>query len=193
MGRTAGRARPLSLARRLLSRSLPDRAEDQPVAHGDRAAALHARVRSGRGLGGLESVRCRAFVRELRLHRLRLALPRLLSQESRDRRLLDRAAAPDRLPARLWHRARAEALAARAVHAGRAAVLDVVSDPHLCVDQHPPARRPAEPGPARLAHRRRTARVAFDRYGGLHRHRLFLSPVHGAAASTRRWKRWTRR
>ena len=33
---------------------------------------------------------------------------------------------------------------------GRAAVLDIVPDPHLCLDQYPPARRPAEPGPACL-------------------------------------------
>ena len=31
------------------------------------------------------------------------------------------------------------------------------------------------------AHCRRAAGVAFDRYGGLYRHRLFLSAVHGAA------------
>ena len=38
--------------------------------------------------------------------------------------------------ARLWHCARAKAVAAGAVHAGSAAVLDLVPDPHLCLDQH---------------------------------------------------------
>ena len=37
------------------------------------------------------------------------------------------------------------------------------------------------------------AGVARDRHRGLYRHRLFLPAVHGAAASTRRSRRWTRR
>src|SRR3954447_18212122 len=154
MGGTAGGARPLPLAPRLLPRSLPDRDEDQPVADGDRAAALHASVRTGRRLGGFESFRRWPVIRKLRLPRFRLALSVLVSQESRSRRVLNSASAPDRLSARLRHRARAEALAACAVRPGRAAVLDVVSDPYLCVGEHPPARWSAEPGPARFGYRR---------------------------------------
>ena len=101
----------------------------------------------GRGLGGSEGVRRRAVVRQLRVHRVRLALPRLLSQEPRDRR----AARPLLLLLIGFPLAYGMARAPRrwqprAVRAGRAAVLDVVSDPHLCLDQHPSARRPAQPG-----------------------------------------------
>ena len=52
-------------------------------------------------------------------------------------------------PDRLRHGARAAALAGRAVHADRAAVLDVVPDPRLCLDDDPPARRTAQSGAAR--------------------------------------------
>src|SRR4029078_5885247 len=97
----------------------------------ERAAPLHASFRSGRGLGGFESVRRRLVVRKLRLHRFRLALSFLVPQESRNRRILNGDAAPYRLSALLRYRARAAALAACAVRAGRAAILDVVPDPHL--------------------------------------------------------------
>src|SRR6266851_4291067 len=181
MGRAAHRARPLSLARRVLPRPVPDRPEDQPVAHGGRAAALRARARSGRRLGRSARLPRRAVVRELRVHRLRLALSRLLSQEPRSRRGLDAAAAPDRFSARLRHRAGASSLAAGTVHAGRAAVLDVVPHSHLRLGQYSPAQRSAQPGPAHVAHRRRAADMALHRYRGLYRHGLFLSAVHGAA------------
>ena len=46
LGRAARGARPLSLARALLPRAVPDRAQDQPVAARDRAAALRSRARS---------------------------------------------------------------------------------------------------------------------------------------------------
>ena len=62
---------------------------------------------------------------------------------------LDRASAAHRLPDRLRHGAGAAAPAAAAVHAGGAAVLDLVPDPHLCLGEHPAARRPAQSGAAR--------------------------------------------
>jgi hypothetical protein len=45
----------------------------------------------------------------------------------------------DRLSHRLWHGAVAEALAGGGAGAGDPAVLDLVPDPHLRLDQHPPA------------------------------------------------------
>ena len=55
------------------------------------------------------------------------------------RRVLDPDAAADRLPHRLWHGAAAAALAGHRDDAGDRAVLDLVPDPHLCLDQHPAA------------------------------------------------------
>ena len=51
-GRRLAIAHPGALARRVLPRAVPDRAEDQPVADGDRAAALCAGARSRRRLAG---------------------------------------------------------------------------------------------------------------------------------------------
>ncbi len=51
-----------------------------------------------------------------------------------------------RLPDRLRHGAAAAALAAACDDAGHRAVLDLVPYPHLCVDEHPAARRHAEQG-----------------------------------------------
>src|SRR4026208_1217359 len=73
------------LARRVLCRSLPDRVQDQPVADGDRAAALWAGGRAGRRLAGPAGLRGRAVVRQLQDARLRLALSDVLSAEPRDR------------------------------------------------------------------------------------------------------------
>ena len=73
------------------------------------------------------------------------------------------------------------AAAADPGHAGGAAVLDRVPDPHLCLGQHPAARGPAQRGAAGARHRRRAADMACDRHRGLYRHRLFLSAVHDPA------------
>ena len=66
--------------------------------------------------------------------------------------------------------------------AGHRAVLDLVSDPHLCLDQHPAARRPAEQNPAGAASGVFAGGVALDRHGDVSRHRLLLSAVHDPAA-----------
>jgi hypothetical protein len=55
------------------------------------------------------------------------------------RRGLDLDPAVDRLSHRLRHGAAAAALAERRDDAGDRAVLDLVPDPHLCLDQHPAA------------------------------------------------------
>ena len=60
----------------------------------------------------------------------------VLCEEPGDRRVLDAAAARHRLSDRLRHHAHAAALAGRAGPAGHAAVLDLVSHPHLCLDEH---------------------------------------------------------
>ena len=52
---------------------------------------------------------------------------------------LDLDPAADRLSHRLWHGAAAAALAGDRDDAGDRAVLDLVPDPHLCLDQHPAA------------------------------------------------------
>src|SRR5215813_7527880 len=144
LGRAVDRARSLSLACRLLPPPVPDRTQDQPLAYGDRPAALHARIRFRRQLERLRTSALRTLVRKLRLARFRLALPRVLSQEPRSRGRIDAAAAADRLSDRLRHGARPAALAADHIRLGGATVLDIVPDPHLRVDQHPATRRLAQ-------------------------------------------------
>src|SRR5262245_13214200 len=138
LGRAVDRARSLSLAGGFLPRPVPDRAQDQPIAHGDRPTALHAGIRACRRLEWPRPGRLYAVVRELRFARYGLALPRLLSEESGNCRRIDAAAAADRLSDRLRHGARSPPLAAGGVRIGGTAVLDIVPDPHLCVDQHSP-------------------------------------------------------
>src|SRR5262249_25270001 len=123
--------------------AVADGGQDQLVAHGNRPAAVYARLRSCRRLGGSQAGLVRTIVRELRLARFRLALSGFLSQEPGGGGRLDPAAAADRLPARLRNGARPATLAADRVRAGGAAVLDVIPDPHLRLDQHPSTRRPA--------------------------------------------------
>ena len=183
----------LSVARRLFPGAVPDRAQDQPVADGDRAAALHAGARSRRRLGGLRGLRRRAVVRQLRARSPRtrsISRPICAACEIAAVSTADPAA--DRLSASPTRMARApRRLQAGAGDAGDAAVLDLVPDPRLCLDQHPAARRSAQRGAARARHRRRAAGVARDRHRGLYRHRLFLSAVHGAAALRHAARRWT--
>ena len=96
---------------------------------------------SARRLAGLGDFLAALVVQQLCPTGFRLALCRVLSSQPWIAVVLDRALAADRLSARLRHGARAAALAAGAVHAGRAAVLDLIPDPRLCLDDHPPARR----------------------------------------------------
>src|SRR5581483_12172158 len=98
-----------------------------------------------------------------------LAVPALLSQEPRDCGRVDGAAAALRLSHRLRHRARATALARHPRTAGNPAVLDVVPDPHLCLDQHPAARRIAEPAAAGAWLRAHARHLALDRHRDLYR------------------------
>src|SRR5262249_4022825 len=131
----AGRARALSLARSVLPAAIRHRLQAQPVGDGEGAAALCSSARSRGGLRGAESVLRRAVAAQLRVHRLRLDLSGVLSEEPRSCDHSDRAAAAHWLPARLRHGARPAALAAAPVHGGRAAVLGPVSYPPLCPDQ----------------------------------------------------------
>src|SRR5262249_1507691 len=176
-GPAPGRAGAVPVARRLLPRPLPDRSQDQPVADDHRPAALCAGARSGRRPAGLARVPLRPLARELRLAPRRPALSLRLPQEPRGRRPVHPDPAGPRLCARLWPLARATAAAAAADDPGGAAVLDVVPDPRLRLDQHPPARRPAQPGARRAWARRRAAGVAVDRHRDLYRHRLFVPAV----------------
>src|SRR5262249_9533480 len=115
------------------------RAEDQPVAYRNHAAALYAPVRCYRGLisdrkragGAVAGQFPSAGIRQS----LRLLL---LAQPCRCRRL-DLDPASDRLSDRLWHGAAAATMAGGGDDAGHRTVLDVVSDPCLCMDQHPAA------------------------------------------------------
>ena len=70
---------------------------------------------------------------------LRRSLCAVLSAQPRRGAGLDRDPARDRLSHRLRHGAAAAALAGRRDDAGDRAVLDLVPDPHLCLDQHPAA------------------------------------------------------
>ena len=113
---------------------------------------------------------------------LRQPLCAVLSAQPRGRAGLDRDAALIGYPIAYGMARAAAALAGGRDDAGDRAVLDLVPDPHLCLDQHPAARRPAQQSAAGAAHRRRAGGVAVDRQRDVSRHRLFLSAVHDPAA-----------
>ena len=161
---------------------LPDRPQDQPVADRDRAAALCAGARPRGRLGRLQELPRRPRPRQLsRRSSPTSSTARPISGASRSRRV-------DRDPARssairsptAW-RARRSACR-RAGDAGDPAVLDLVPDPRLRLDQHPAGRRAAQS--RLLALHLVDAPVAWlsSDTAIYHRHRLFLSAVHGAAA-----------
>ena len=112
--------------------------------------------------------------------------------QSRHCARLDRDAADARLSDRLRHGARAAALAAASVHADRAAVLDVVPDPRLCLDDDPATRRLAQPGAARARHRRCAAGVDLDRHRDLSSASSIPICRSWCCRSTPRSRRWTR-
>src|SRR5215472_4080042 len=180
--RAARRVGAVSLAHRLPPPAVPHRPQDQPVAERDRAAALPSGVRPRGGLGRHQGFHRRPRLRQFRNPCLRQHLPFVLSQKPRGGLRRDRDPAGDRLSDRLWHGARAAARAGRARDAGDPAVLDLVPDPRLHLDQHPADRRAAQPGAAGARPRQRAGDLARERHGDLCRHRLFLPAVHGAAA-----------
>src|SRR6185312_4580219 len=173
---------PLSLARGLFPRALRHRGEDQPVADGDGAAAIHAGTRRVGGMGRRQAIRRATLARLVSAARLRRALSQFVSEKPRGRGRLDGAAHADRLSARLRHCAVPTRPAAASGDAGGAAVLDVVPDPRLRLDQHPAARRAAQRRADAAAPDRCACCVARLRHRDLYRRRLFVSAVHGAAA-----------
>ena len=182
----------LSVARRVLPRAVPDRAQDQPVADGDRAAALCAGARSRGRLAGHQGLRRR---------RCRSTTTRRLASDdlylfSYLRASTSRRCRPRSCCCAAFRIAYAMARAPRRLQPvllmlDRAAVLDVVPHPRLCLDQHPAARRPAQPGALTRCAHRSAAHLARDRHRDLYRHRLFVPAVHGAAALCERSRRST--
>src|SRR5690606_6906696 len=81
----------------------------------------------------------------------------------------------------LWHGACAGNDPSDAPDAGDPAVLDVVSDPRLCLDRDFEAGRPAQPVSDVAQYHRYAAQHSQYRYGHLHWYRLFLSAIHGSA------------
>ena len=134
------------------------------------------------GTGG-DQGRARAIVaRQFQAAVIGQSLHPVLFAQPHRRAGLDRDPAADRLSHRLRHGAAAAALAADCDDAGDRAVLDLVPDPHLCLDQHFAARWPAQHGAAQAAPDLGAAGVALDRQRDVYRHRLFLSAVHDPAA-----------
>ena len=134
------------------------------------------------GVAALKAAAAAAVAGQFPAAGLRQSLCPVLSAQPRRRRGLDRDPARDRLSHRLRHGAAAAALAGHRDDAGDRAVLDLVPDPHLCLDQHPAARRPAQQDPAGAASGLGAGGVAVDRQRDVSRHRLFLSAVHDPAA-----------
>src|SRR5262249_23655620 len=133
----------LRLAPGLFLVAVPDRAQDELIAERDRAASLHACLRPFVRLERRDGVLRRLVAGKFHFSRLRPALRRLLHEEPANCRLLHAAAAADRLSDRLCNDPRATTLAGRARRSRHSSVLDLFPDPHLCLDEHSPARRPA--------------------------------------------------
>src|SRR5882757_1926218 len=174
--------RALSVDGAVLSGAVRLRAEDRAVADCDCAAALHAGVRPD-GRAGSHQGRARAILAgQFQAADLGQSVHPVVSAQPGRGAGLDRDPAFDRLPDRLRHGAAAAALASHRDDAGNRAVLDLVPDPHLCLDQHFAARRPAQQGAAGVAYHLSAAGVALDRQRDVSRHRLFLFAVHDPAA-----------
>src|SRR3954469_25424694 len=124
----------LSLDGAVLPGAVRLRAEDRAVADRDRAAALHAGVRCN-GRPRSHQGGARAIVTgQFQAADLGQSLHPVVSAQPAGRAVLHRHAAPDRLPRGLWHGAAAATLAGDRDDAGDCAVLDLVPDPHLCLD-----------------------------------------------------------
>src|SRR5437868_977859 len=130
------RHRTIPLDGAVLPRAVRIRAEDQLVADRDRATALSARVRFRRRMGGDQGGLRSALAGQFQAAGLGQSLHQLLPAQPRRRGDLDIDPAVDRLPDRLRHGAAAATLAGNCDDAGNHSVLDLVPDPHLCLDQY---------------------------------------------------------
>src|SRR5579872_869687 len=126
----------LSVDGSVFSGAISVRPEDQPVADRDRTAALCAGVRFERRMGSGEGGPGRTLTGQFQAAGFRRPLPRVLFAQPPGGRGLDIDLAPDRLSNRLRHGATFVARAGNRNDAGDRAVLDLVVDPHLCLDQY---------------------------------------------------------
>src|SRR5262245_5269619 len=182
---TGDRTAALSLACRLFSRAVPDRAQDQPLANRACAASLCTRFRHFQRLGRSDRICPRTLDRFISPAVFRHDISAVVSQEPAGRLHLDRHPAGDRLSLRIWHRAFSTRRSAASGDGCRAPVLDVISDTRLCLDQYSATRWIAKRCADETAYHRRADDLAIIRQRGLYRHGLFLSAVHGAATLRR--------
>src|SRR5713226_7515908 len=168
---------PLCVARAVLSRAVPDRAQDQLGRDRDRRAALHAAPRSRR-----RRMEPPPDPRRLPVPVLRQPVSARLSQRHKIRGRVDARLPAARLSHGLRHRARAARLAWLAAAAGHPALLDQLPDPRLRLDRPAERQRRHQQPAARDGPHPRAAGAPQQRLRRLSRHRLFLSAVHGAAA-----------
>src|SRR6266851_1018989 len=168
---------PLCVARAVLSRAVPDRAQDQLGRDRDRRAALHAAPRSRR-----RRMEPPHHPRQLPVPVLRQPVSARLSQRHKIRGRVDARLPAARLSHGLRHRARAARLAWLAAAAGHPALLDQLPDPRLRLDRPAERQRRHKQPAARDGPHPRAAGAPQQRLRRLSRHRLFLSAVHGAAA-----------
>src|SRR3979490_377908 len=127
----AFRNRALSVDGGVLPGAVRFRAQDQPVADRDRAAAVYTCVRSNPGFWGAQGGGSRTVAGQFPPAGFRQPLHPVLSAQPGGRRGLDLDPARHRLTHRLLHWAAAAALAGDCDDAGDRAVLDLVPDPNL--------------------------------------------------------------
>jgi putrescine transport system ATP-binding protein len=134
----AGRDRALSLDGAVLPGALWFRVEDRLVANRHRAAALCSGVRSRAGTSN-DQGRGRIVAGQFQAAAFGQSLCVFVSAQPGRRRDFERDAAGDRLSHSLRHGAAAAAMAGGGDDAGHRAILDLVPDPYLRLDQHPAA------------------------------------------------------
>ena len=149
-GQAPDRRRALSVAARVLPGAVPDRPQDQPVADRDRAAALYAGARPRRRprrACATSSPACRSTITHARSPTRSISSSYLKSLQVAAVSTADAGA--DRLSDRLRRsRARRGGAQPLLVILVMLPFWTVVPDPRLCLDQHPAARRAAQPGAA---------------------------------------------